>query len=38
MPDILADDIRKTTERKIPDKKTGRLARILCEQCFQMNV
>src|SRR5262249_19051809 len=35
-PDILDDEMRKTAAAKAPDKKTGRLARIFCEQCFQI--
>jgi len=36
MSDILSDELRKTATAKTPDKKTGRLARIFCEQCFQI--
>jgi hypothetical protein len=36
MPDILDDEMRKTAAAKAPDKKTGRLARMFCEQCVQI--
>jgi hypothetical protein len=36
MPDMLDDEMRKSAARKTSDKKTGRLARMFCEQCFQM--
>jgi hypothetical protein len=35
-PDILAEEMRKTALAKLPDKKTGRLAKLFCEQCFQI--
>jgi hypothetical protein len=36
VPDILSEEMRKTAAAKTPDKKTGRLAKRFCEQCFQI--
>jgi hypothetical protein len=36
MPDVLADEMRKTAAAKTPDKKTGRLALLFCKQCFRI--
>lgn len=36
MPDLLAEEMRKTAAAKAPDRKTGRLAKRFCEQCFQI--
>jgi hypothetical protein len=36
MPDILSEEMRKTAAAKTSDKKTGRLAKLFCEQCFQI--
>jgi hypothetical protein len=36
MPDILSEEMRKTATAKAPDKRTGRLAKLFCEQCFQI--
>jgi hypothetical protein len=36
MSDILGEEMRKTAAAKAPDRKTGRLAKLLCEQCFQI--
>jgi hypothetical protein len=37
MPDILAEEMRRTAAAKTPDKKTGRLALLFCQQCFRIN-
>jgi hypothetical protein len=36
MPDILAEEMRKTAAARTPDKKTGRLALLFCQQCFRI--
>jgi hypothetical protein len=36
MPDILAKEMAKTAAAKAPDKKTGRLALLFCQQCFRI--
>jgi hypothetical protein len=36
MPDYLEEEIRKTAAAKTPDKKTGRLALLFCQQCFRI--
>jgi hypothetical protein len=33
---MLAEEMRRTAAAKTPDKKTGRLAKLFCEQCFQI--
>jgi hypothetical protein len=37
MPDILAEEMRKTAASKAPDKKTGRLALLFCKQAFRID-
>ena len=37
MSDILAKEMAKTAAAKGPDKKTGRLALLFCQQCFRIN-
>jgi hypothetical protein len=37
MPDILAEEMRRTAAAKTPDKKTGRLALLFCQHCFRIN-
>ena len=37
MSDILAKEMAKTAASKAPDKKTGRLALLFCQQCFRIN-
>jgi hypothetical protein len=37
MPDLLAEEMRKTSAAKSPDKKTGRLALLFCQQAFRIN-
>jgi hypothetical protein len=36
MPDVLADEMRKTAAAKTPDKTAGRLALLFCKQCFRI--
>lgn len=36
MPDILGEELRKTTAAEAADKKTGRLALRFCRQCFRI--
>jgi hypothetical protein len=36
MPDILKEEMRKTAVAKAPDKKTGQLARLFCQQAFRL--
>jgi hypothetical protein len=36
MPDLLAEEMRKTAAARGPDKKTGRLALAFCQQCFRI--
>jgi hypothetical protein len=36
MPDLLAEEMRKTAATKGHDKKTGRLALAFCQQCFRI--
>lgn len=36
MSDILDEEMRKTAAAKAPDKKTGRLALLFCQQCFRI--
>src|SRR5690242_753884 len=37
MPDSLAKEMAKTAAAEAPDKETGRLALLFCEQCFRIN-
>lgn len=37
MTDLLAEEMRRTAAAKTPDKKTGRLALLFCQQAFQIN-
>jgi hypothetical protein len=36
MAEILHEEMRKTAAAKAPDKKTGRLALLFCQQCFRI--
>jgi hypothetical protein len=36
MTDILAEEMRRTAAAEAPDKKTGRLAKLFCEQSFRI--
>jgi hypothetical protein len=36
MDELLAEEMRKTAAAKTPDRKTGRLAKLFCEQAFQI--